>query len=120
MLKLTISVDGQDIHTVDIAPAGNATRRKPAKWLEALGFNLTDRQIEIVRLVATGMAYKQVALRLGISERTVRGHMDDIHKRTGLENNTMLISWVWLMGLLSEDDVLQSWRDIAPHLVQLA
>lgn len=120
MLTLTISVDGQDIHTVDIAPAGNATRRKPAHWLEALDFKLTDRQIEIVRMVATGMEYKQIALRLRLSERTVRGHMDDVHERTGLENNTMLTSWAWLLGLISEDDIIQSWRDIAPHLVQLA
>lgn len=119
MLTLTISVDGRDIHTVDIAPATNA-RRKPVRWLAALEFNLTDRQIEIVRLVATGMQYKHVAIQLGISERTVRTHMDEIYKRTGLSNNTMLVAWAWLMGLVSEDDIVAAWRDLAPHLVQLA
>lgn len=125
MVTITISVDGTDVHALHVTtptPAGNVpnAKRKPAGWLSGMEFNLTDRQIDVARLAATGMQYKQIAVELGISERTVRSHITDIFERTGLHSNTMLVAWVWLMGLLTEDDIIRTWRDIAPHLVELA
>ncbi len=118
MVTLTIAVDGHEVHQVEVMATPN--KRRPAQWLEALDFTLTDRQIEVLRLAATGMQYKAIAISLGISEKTVRGHMNDIYQRTGIRNNTMLVAWAWLMGLLTEEDIIAAWRETAPHLVQLA
>src|SRR5512136_3043456 len=54
---------------------------------------LTERQTEVLRLVAAGLAYKEVAQKLEISERTVRFHMTEIMERLHLENRAQVLSY---------------------------
>jgi DNA-binding NarL/FixJ family response regulator len=42
---------------------------------------LSDRELEVLRLVAAGMVVKQVAVELGLSASTVRNHLNRIYKR---------------------------------------
>ncbi len=51
---------------------------------------LTARQAEVVALVARGHTNQQIALRLGISPRTVRKHVEDLFARTGARSRTEL------------------------------
>ncbi len=124
MITIRIDVDGNQAQGVEVAAPSSSpvatTPRAAVSWLKALDFDLSERELEVLRMAATGMQYKQVATNLGISERTVRSHMNNIYARTGLQNNTMLVSWAWLCGLLTEQDIILAWRDIAPHLVELA
>ena len=60
---------------------------------------LTDREMDVLRLVASGLTYKQVGSRLALSERTVRYHMAEIMERLHLENRSQLIAYAGRLGL---------------------
>jgi two-component system, NarL family, response regulator DegU len=49
---------------------------------------LTDRQVEILTLLALGLSEKEVAFRLGISLRTARNHVANLYQRLGLHHRT--------------------------------
>jgi DNA-binding NarL/FixJ family response regulator len=49
---------------------------------------LSDRELEIMRLIAEGHANKEIALRLVISERTARTHVSHILRKLGLSSRT--------------------------------
>jgi DNA-binding CsgD family transcriptional regulator len=115
-LTVAINLNGRQIHAATVPLESNVVS---PSWLASLDFDLTEREIEVVKLIATGMQYKQVAKRLGITERTVRTHLTHIFQAMDISNNTMLVSYAWLTGMVTEQDVIQAWRDIAPHLVQL-
>lgn len=56
---------------------------------------LTERQAEIVRLIAEGCSDKEVAARLGISRRTVRTHLEKIYAKHGIRSRTKVAA-EWL------------------------
>lgn len=61
---------------------------------------LTERQLEILRLVAQGNLYKQIALQLEIKETTVKYHVKEIMAKLYLANRSELISFAIQRGLL--------------------
>ena len=58
---------------------------------------LTDRQTEVLQLVAAGLTYKEVGQRLALSERTVRYHMSEIMDRLHLEHRSQVIAYAGKM-----------------------
>jgi DNA-binding NarL/FixJ family response regulator len=60
---------------------------------------LTDHQAEILRLVASGLTYNEVAEQLSISERTVRYQMTKIMDRLHLYNRAQVLAYAGKMGL---------------------
>lgn len=52
---------------------------------------LSEREIEIVRMIAQGLGYKEIGAQLFISPRTVEAHRNNILEKLGLSNNTELI-----------------------------
>jgi DNA-binding NarL/FixJ family response regulator len=54
---------------------------------------LTDREREVLQLVRTGLANKQIARRLGISERTVKAHLTHVFQRLGVTDRTQAALW---------------------------
>lgn len=61
---------------------------------------LTDRQAAVLRLVAAGRTYKEVAAELSLSERTVRYHMAEVMAQLHLEHRAEAIAWAASSGLL--------------------
>jgi len=55
--------------------------------------NLTDREREVLLLVRGGLANKQIARRLGISERTVKAHLTSVFQRLGVTDRTQAAIW---------------------------
>jgi DNA-binding NarL/FixJ family response regulator len=55
---------------------------------------LTQREREVLRLVAEGLANKQIAARLGITERTVKAHLGSAFSRIGVGDRTSAAMWV--------------------------
>ena len=53
--------------------------------------HLTAREDEVVRLVARGMSNKAIAQRLGISTRTVEGHLNHVFEKLGVASRTELV-----------------------------
>ena len=60
---------------------------------------LTERQLEILELIAKGSTYKAAAEKLGISERTVKYHMARIIDLLHLKNRAQVIAYAARMGL---------------------
>lgn len=63
-------------------------------------FQLTERQMEVLKLVAQGMVYKEVGDRLGLSERTIKYHMAKIMEKLHLENRTQVIALASQLGMI--------------------
>ena len=54
-------------------------------------------------LVAGGLANKQIARRLGISEKTVKGHLTRVFQTIGVTDRTQAALWAERNGLLKAD-----------------
>jgi DNA-binding NarL/FixJ family response regulator len=54
---------------------------------------LSDREKQVLRLVAAGLANKQIARRLGIAESTVKVHTGNIFRRIGVTDRTSAALW---------------------------
>jgi DNA-binding NarL/FixJ family response regulator len=61
----------------------------------SLTWHLTSRQMEVLHYLRTGMANKNIASLLNISERTVKAHVKEIMRRFGVSNRTQIVA---LMG----------------------
>jgi len=57
------------------------------------GPQLTEREQEILTLVAQGLPNKLIARRLAISERTVKGHLTRVFERIGVTDRTQAALW---------------------------
>ena len=64
--------------------------------------SLTDRELEVLRAVARGERSKEIALALGISERTVKAHIASIFTRLGVDNRAAATAEAARMGFLGE------------------
>ena len=62
-------------------------------------YGLTERQTEVLRLVAEGLTYRDVGERLSISERTVRFHMTEIISCLHLQNRNQVLAYAGKLGL---------------------
>ena len=60
---------------------------------------LTDRETEILRLVATGMTYPQIAARLTLSPRTVQNHVQNTLSKLQLHNKAQLVRYALERGV---------------------
>jgi len=61
--------------------------------------DLSPREREVLTLVREGLANKQVARRLGITERTVKAHLTSIFARIGVSDRTQAALWAERHGL---------------------
>ena len=62
--------------------------------------SLSDREREVLTLVTAGYANKQIARRLGISEKTVKGHLTNIFQALGVTDRTQAALWAERNGLV--------------------
>jgi len=60
---------------------------------------LTPRESEVLGLVRQGLANKQIARRLGISERTVKAHLTSTFQRIGVLDRTQAALWAERNGI---------------------
>jgi DNA-binding NarL/FixJ family response regulator len=63
---------------------------------------LTPRELEVLGLVRAGLANKQIARRLGISERTVKAHLTSTFARIGVVDRTQAALWAERHGVGGE------------------
>lgn len=61
---------------------------------------LTERELEVVTLVAQGLTYKEVGVRLHITERTIKYHMGEIIARLHLMNRAQVVKYARRTGLI--------------------
>ncbi|WP_084265664.1 response regulator [Actinomadura macra] len=65
---------------------------------------LTDRETEVLRLVAKGLTYKQIAQRLVLSHRTVQNHVQNTLGKLQLHNRVELVRYAIEKGLDQEGE----------------
>ncbi len=61
---------------------------------------LTVRELEILKLLANGMANKQIAFRLKISEKTVRNHVSNTYEKLGIYDRSQAVLYAVRKGLV--------------------
>ena len=62
---------------------------------------LTDREVEVLEAVARGERNKEIALHLGISERTVKAHLTSVYNKLGVDSRAAAVAVGTQRGLLS-------------------
>jgi DNA-binding NarL/FixJ family response regulator len=68
---------------------------------ESLIENLTAREKEILQWIAEGLANKQIALKLGISEHTVKFHLSSLYAKFNVSSRTEAVRRGLELGLIS-------------------
>jgi DNA-binding CsgD family transcriptional regulator len=83
-----------------LAVAGQGARKSGSAWADHPA-GLTDREVEVLRLIARGHANKQVASKLGISPKTVGRHVEHIYAKAGVSTRAGATLFAMEQGLLS-------------------
>lgn len=71
-----------------------AARRRP----DPAG-QLSEREREVLTMVAAGLQNKQIARRLGISEKTVKAHLTSVFRTIGVTDRTQAALWAHRNGI---------------------
>ncbi|MFN3359895.1 MAG: LuxR C-terminal-related transcriptional regulator [Pseudanabaenaceae cyanobacterium] len=64
---------------------------------------LSDREIQVIELVASGLSNEQIAAQLAISKRTVDNHISNILDKTRTHNRVALVRWAMQWGKICID-----------------
>ncbi|MDI9405504.1 MAG: helix-turn-helix transcriptional regulator [Chitinophagaceae bacterium] len=64
---------------------------------------LSERELEIIGLVAEGLTNQEIATSLTISKRTVDNHVSNIFTKTGAKNRVALLNWAMDHGKVCRD-----------------
>lgn len=76
------------------APA-NPTVKKPAT-----AWGLTERELEVLTAVSRGDRNKEIALQLGVTERTIKAHLTNIYNKLGVDSRAGAVSMAIQKGIL--------------------
>jgi len=66
---------------------------------------LSERELEVIELVASGLTNQEISEKLAISKRTVDNHISNILTKTATENRVALVRWALQWGKVCLDDV---------------
>ena len=64
---------------------------------------LSDREMEVLRLIAAGMSNAEIAEKLVLSEKTVKGHVSNILGKLHLEDRTQAAVFAWREGIVRKE-----------------
>lgn len=67
--------------------------------------SLSERELQIVELVAAGLTNQEIAEKLEISKRTVDNHISNILTKTATGNRVALVRWALQWGKVCIDEV---------------
>jgi DNA-binding NarL/FixJ family response regulator len=93
-LSAAVHALGEGLWAGSPALLGSLLERQPAAMLEdgdPIIDPLTAREREVLQLAAEGLANKQIALSLGISEHTVKFHLSSLYTKLGVTSRTEAI-----------------------------
>ena len=70
---------------------------------EALVDPLSDRELEVLQLIADGLSRQEIATRLVLSLNTVKTHARNIYSKLGVNNQMQAVGKARVLGLLEMD-----------------
>jgi len=65
--------------------------------------DLTERELEVLKLIANGLSNNQIAEKLVISENTVKGHVSNILSKLHLADRTQVAVYAWQKGIVQRE-----------------
>jgi DNA-binding NarL/FixJ family response regulator len=84
-------------------PERQPLEHSAAQGMETPKAELSERELEIIELVATGLTNLEIASQLMISKRTVDNHVSNVFAKTGAKNRIALINWAMDQGKICRD-----------------
>jgi len=71
-------------------------------YLVSHDFTLSERELDIFKLLAQGYSNKEIGLRLSISEKTVQQHLQNSYRKLPfVRNRAEAVSWAWINRLVN-------------------
>jgi NarL family two-component system response regulator LiaR len=67
--------------------------------------DLTERELEVLKLIANGLTNSQIAEKLVISENTVKGHVSNILSKLHLADRTQVAVYAWQKGIVQRNHI---------------
>jgi DNA-binding CsgD family transcriptional regulator len=83
---------------IESAEPGAPAPRREAR-VQARPDGLTNRQLDVVRLLAGGLTNKEIASRLGVSPKTVMHHTVAIYQKIGVRGRSETVAWAIQTGV---------------------
>lgn len=89
-----------------VVEAVEAVARGEGRWFvsivppDGLEVPISDRELEVVRLMARGKDNYEIAEALGISPNTVRNHVSSAYDKLGVSSWRQAVAWAWEHGLV--------------------
>jgi DNA-binding NarL/FixJ family response regulator len=97
------AVNGHVVHS----PAGIRSAGEPAPIEVAANHSsLTGRELEILRLVASGATNGEIARQLWITQQTVKFHVSNVHRKLDVANRTEACHYAHINGLVAPGEPL--------------
>ena len=88
-------------HTRQLYPPKQAVEKTGVAPEKSLVEPLSERELEVLGLIAEGLTNKEIGLRLHVTLSTVKGHTSNIYGKLGVKNRTQAIAIAQNLGLLS-------------------
>jgi DNA-binding NarL/FixJ family response regulator len=87
-------------HSIYFANGAPAAAQASAPARSPESFELTSREVEILRLVSEGHSNLQLARMLWVTEQTIKFHLSNVYRKLEVANRTEASRWAQLHGLL--------------------
>ena len=81
-------------------------------------FVLTPAEQRIMPYLTAGFTSKGIGEMLGLSEYTISCHRDQIYGKLTIRGRAQLASYALIHGMVTEEQVIDIWRQYAPHLLE--
>jgi NarL family two-component system response regulator LiaR len=84
-------------------PTGAAAESAPGAQAARAGSDLTEREVEVLGLIARGLTNREIAEKMIISEKTVKTHVSNILGKLNLDDRTQAAIWALKHGMEADD-----------------
>ena len=103
-IELVASLDGS-ARAVEMRKLLEQVAAQPTRGKPASGPQLTEREGEVIRLVAQGKSNREIAKVLVISEKTAKAHISNMLGKLGLEDRTQMAVFAIKNGLVDKNQL---------------
>lgn len=99
-----LAARGEAVMTPQVAARVMQELRQGSQTRPQFDSTLSEREIEVLRLIAEGRSNTEIAERLVISEHTVKRHVSNILSKLRLADRTQAAVYAWREGMVDKND----------------